>query len=365
MSFLEALRRGAYGVTLQVPESFEVLSDDESANVLDRENATVWYFFSAPSLELDLSPDRLAGQQRDAKSYAQQLFDDTRTKDLPPSNGRGVFLGCEQVRVDGQPALSVLHRMSYEPGREILMGHLLVPTGEGLFEARWLTRDNLTGMRETLLLDKALAANPGAKVEELGPTVDYDDPKHDEAFPKHALSRARAAERWIREDAGLRVTAPARPFAAGEAVLADLGCALVPPPGFARQAANKRFALFSRVSLAVTDGLHYFSVQRRRDGNVAQAVEDRTRDLIRADKMLATSVATIPAPSGADACVVGEAERGESSTARYVTVGVRDGSGSAVMTIICTRHDPVDDMVAELAASARTFRVAKPWWKIW
>lgn len=341
MSFLEALRAGVLGVTLTVPSSYEVLEDDDQANVVDRENGVDWHFMSAPLLELDLN--ELESQRRDARNYARHLFDQQRSKDRPA--GDRVFISCERVTVDGAPALSILHRMALEPGREILMGHLLVPTGAGLFEARWLTRDDATGGREMR-------------------SIDHDDPRHDELFPQHALSRARAAERWIREASGLRVVAPPRAFPRGETVLADLGCALVPPPRFVREAANKRFALFSRVSLAVTDGLHYFSVQRRRGGDVAQAVEDRTRDLIRADKMLAISVTATPAPSGAEACVVGDAERGE-STARYITIGVRDGSGSAVMTMICTPHDPVDEMVAELAATARTFRDAKPWWKIW
>ncbi len=304
VSFLAALRAGVLGVALDVPSSYEVVNDDASTgNVVDRENAVVWYFFSAPMLELDL--EQLESQRRDVHSYVHHIGD--------------VLLACERVTVGDAPALSILHRTA-EDG---VVGHLLVPTGAGLFEARWLAKGDATG------------------------------------------ARARSAERWIREGAGLRVVAPARPVLRSETVLKDLRCALVPPPRFARQAANKRFALFCRVSIATTDGLQYFSIPRRRGADVAELLDDRTHELIRADKMLVTTKEARPAPPGAEACIVADAEHA-TATRRFISVGVREAPGSAaILTIICTPSDPIQDLVDELAVAARTYRVVKPWWQVW
>ena len=57
---------------------------------------------------------------------------------------------------------TVVHRMLYEPGREQIMGHVLVPVRTGLVEFRLLAGSRLTGVRESLLVARAIKRGPEA-----------------------------------------------------------------------------------------------------------------------------------------------------------------------------------------------------------
>jgi hypothetical protein len=60
-------------------------------------------------------------------------------------------VSIEQVRVAGVDALTVVHRMSYEMGHEVIMGHLRVPVRTGMIEFRIIAAARLTGGRESIL----------------------------------------------------------------------------------------------------------------------------------------------------------------------------------------------------------------------
>ncbi|MEI8257808.1 MAG: hypothetical protein WCJ30_19200, partial [Deltaproteobacteria bacterium] len=95
---------------------------------------------------------------------------------------------------------------------ETVMGHLLVPTREGMVEFRAIAKAGVTGMRETTLLGQALNASPAegpAEVMARLGTRFYDDPAHDAQFPDHPLTRVRSALRWLTTESGLAVSAPA------------------------------------------------------------------------------------------------------------------------------------------------------------
>lgn len=80
-----------------------------------------------------------------------------RESPLTTAAVRSPLISFDRVVVDGKPALSVLHRMAYQPGRGILMGHLLVPRRLGLFEVRWTNAASQTGFRESVIFAKAAA----------------------------------------------------------------------------------------------------------------------------------------------------------------------------------------------------------------
>lgn len=111
----------------------------------------------------------------------------------------------ERFDVAGGVALTVLHRMSYQPGHEVVMGHTLVPVRRGLFEARWLFTAGLTGYRETMLhaqQDRGTDEEPSRLSQQA-----MDDSAHDASFPEHPLTLARAARSW-HAHGRLRVTEP-------------------------------------------------------------------------------------------------------------------------------------------------------------
>jgi hypothetical protein len=63
--------------------------------------------------------------------------------------------------------------------------------------------------------------------------AEFDDPRHDEMFSKHSLSRASAALHWLSVESDLCVTELLSPLEDGDVELPHLGCVLLPPPRFA------------------------------------------------------------------------------------------------------------------------------------
>lgn len=183
-------------------------------------------------------------------------------------------MDVEFLKIGGASALRTVHRMSYEPGNEMIMGHFLVPLRRGLFEARVVSIDQLTGYRESaLFLLKRMGRLPPNDEEELKRLVavlrqaDFDDPQHDDSFPNHALSRTRAAMRWLYTESGLHVTEMPAPYGSGKVELPRLGCALVPPPRFVYDSAidasqKESCESFCRVSFCGTDGVERLLVNR-------------------------------------------------------------------------------------------------------
>jgi hypothetical protein len=99
---------------------------------------------------------------------------------------------------------------------------------------------SVTGMRETVLSMEAMQAvdarldaeNTEAQIQEISPA--FDDAKYDDRFPKHALTRVRAALAWAldRQGGGLEVSAQQLPPHDDEIELPAAGCAIRLPPRF-------------------------------------------------------------------------------------------------------------------------------------
>lgn len=373
MGLLEHLARGTYGVTVSPPPGCVVEREsDDVANLTNAAAGVGWYLFFFPGMRLDLAPERFDSLRRDVESHANALFDAMRRRgEDGPRSPRSPLVSCDVIAIHGGPALSIIHRMAYQPGKEIVMGHLLVPVRAGLFEARWIVPANQTGFRESVLLLKAMEGAvegipEGMPPEEIMKVLVYDDPKFDAMFPQHALSVARSADRWAREN--VRTADPAPPMTR-EHALARLGCDLVVPPRFGIDAESKTAARFHRVSLAGNDGVQVLTVERH-SGNVdSWSVALARRAETRLAEMGATATsqkALEPRPSLRDVLLVeGELEY---DRPRMLAAGFVDPQGDAwLLTLSTTSSQDPAALVEELAGVVETFRphARRPWWRVW
>jgi len=117
--------------------------------------------------------------------------------------------------------------------------------------------DNQTGVRESVLSAACSKDKPKEMLAYPGQAF-FDDREHDRMFPQHALSRVRAAQAWLTNEAGLTVTNPPTPFTRTELMLSEAACCITPPPRFLqlRQRAlgmTDTLVNFSRVCLSVLD----------------------------------------------------------------------------------------------------------------
>jgi hypothetical protein len=172
--------------------------------------------------------------------------------------------------------------MSYEPGHEVIMGHLLVPLQRGLFEIRLIAKEmNTTGLRESILVAEALGAAGGESPDTVMKRLrqrDFDDPGVDARFPEHPLSRVRAELRELLKGDSLAILEPDSLSPPGEVELPEIGCAVTPPPRYLRVTGEAPGAArFSRVSFAGTDGVQILSVT---------VIDDENLDSPRANKVL-------------------------------------------------------------------------------
>lgn len=260
MALSERLRSGELGLVVQPPAS--LLSDDElSLTFADGEGRRWWYFWK-PGVHFDLSPARHDALVAQLHAYSRAMFDDLfedqrRAGAVPEGAPRRTgdaswspLVEVTPLELHGRRALGFIHRMLYLPGSEVLLGHTLIPTALGTFEARWLTTNGKepTGVRESAVLLLRGASGLLAQAE-------YDDPKLDARFPTHPLSLARDAARWHESALG-RVTAP-RPVPRQHAVQRVGRFEL--PDGFVP---THEPGLFGRMWFCTTDGIDWLIVER-------------------------------------------------------------------------------------------------------
>jgi hypothetical protein len=179
----DALRRGDLGVRFAIPQHLKVLeSTPAMVHARDVADGVEWWLFFEPGVHLDLAPahhgDLAAALEHYGRAMFEQLHEDGRDADADAEADRdrrprtadpswSTMVDIEPVTLDTAPALRTVHRMAYEPGREVVMGHLLVPLRRGLFEIRVLASDSLTGVREALLVNRKLANLGGGEAPTL------------------------------------------------------------------------------------------------------------------------------------------------------------------------------------------------------
>ncbi len=360
MAFLDELAAGAFGLAATPPAQWTMTAHgDGSAAFVDRERGVGWWLYFFRDLHLDVDPAHDEQLSRDISRHARLLFDtlfaqSTDQKRPEPRTADASWtpvIEIEREELAGGTALCVLHRMQYEPGRESIMGHTLVPLEQGLFEARWFCREAAaTGYREVAAV---LKSGTGG----LLPQQAYDDPALDEPFPHHPLSRARAAKLW-HEEAGVRVSAPAPAVPAGEVMLAT-GCAITAPPRFRLQ---RSLDLLSRVSFSGTDGVDRLIVTRAKEPlrgrELGMLAADQSRGLYERSG-LANVTCEVQRSEGDAVLVVTEGDPSVAGVGRARAVArwfVDDDGGVWSICLATTVAVPVGELRDDVAAVARSWR---------
>jgi hypothetical protein len=354
------------------------------AELRDEAHGAAWWLFWFPDLTLDLRPGSRAGLRAAMEHHARFMFEDSHRRVERPSGtplqaprtadrSWTPMVELDDLALAAGAGLRVLHRMHYEPGHETLLGHILVPTNWGLFEARVVTPTRgATGLRESVLhLQRPIDAPRLSQPE-------MDDPAHDLHFPDHPLSRARAALARFVAEAQVRVAGPSFAWTDGEVALERLGCALVTPPRFVldRVPPDETHASFKRVSFCGTDGVERFRVEqaavlrdpaalrqmattRMRVGHAEAGVED------------ITVAATDERGPGdrAEVQIIVEG-RGDQGQLRSASRWFRDEKGHVwSVSLFGTAAVPAESLVGELRAAAASWRSLAPepsnkpsWW---
>ncbi|MDI1429071.1 hypothetical protein [Polyangium sorediatum] len=398
MHMIESLQTGRLGVTFQLPSHSKICRDErECAELVDEPKGVVWWFFFFPDLHLDVHEEHRADLRKSLEYYARAMFDDMFHKRDRVDEQRSPrtadptwspMIDVEPLNIDGAEALRTVHRMAYEPGSEMIMGHLLLPLRQGLFEARVLCVDNMTGVRETLLVNKRLKERSPKSEETFKQMTatfrqaDFDDPRHDDAFPEHSLSRARAALRWLCIESNLRVMERPSPFEQGEVELSHMGCALVPPPRFRYDAPNgpSQEGCFRRVSFCGTDGVERMYVNCWDDfardtathlPGVAESIARMLHEDSDIKDMRVTVETLAPLDQRPLALVIVEG-MGHLGLLRNVMLFFRDEHQLPwSLSRFGTAAVPREALAAELTEAARSFRFIrppkqqKPWWRFW
>lgn len=312
MGFLEAVQTGAVGLRLALPGRFAIENERKaSASLvdLDRQAALMLFHFD---LQLDLRREHQALLVHDIQRHARELFvnhfalrhGDPRAgqrADIRPRTEDphwSPVVSIERVLLGTSMALSVVHRMAYEHGLEIVMGHLLVPLQSGLFEFRVIAANRgPTGVRESLLSSEALAVAGVKTVEEADRVVRSvfsDDPRYDSRFPDHPLSVVRSMLRMLATPGVIQLTQPEPPAPANEVVLPEIGSAITPPRRYVRTPGSAgTLVRFSRVAFAGghagTDGVQELVVIRLA-GEIIPEGPQRLQTLVASAEKLARSM---------------------------------------------------------------------------
>jgi hypothetical protein len=341
---LGALRTGSLGISLQVP-NLRLLRNDENFAELAGPDGVVYHLFYFPDLHMVFRP----GLEEVMARHARRLFDEAFVNNGGKGQKRtddpewSPLVEVESLDL-GAPALRSVHRMLYQHGREMTMGHLLVPLAEGLFETRVIAMDQQTGFRESVLLIQR-------QVKGFLSQKEYDDPAADAMFPMHSLSRVRAALRAVCSW-DLKVLRPALPSSGGERVLPQLRCALVPPTGFVPSAGQ-----LTRTSFSGTDGRETFLVERHdtRVEDLRGAAEKESRSIHQEAGVTSISLHLEERAGRVVVIVEGDGHQGRVRNALH---WFSDASGRLChLAIISSLAAPIEILTAELEGAASSFRL--------
>jgi len=257
--FRAQLQSGECGVTWVPPEGTETVEENENLLLLrDPVAPLVWHVSASPfPFALDAAHDEVL--RADLEMSARAAFD----RDWkPPGEGEPPARRrtedptwspvIEQGRLDlpGGTALRLLRRTAYQPTREIVAGHVIVPTTMGHVDFWVIARATITGIRETIVMatlmndqrssvgaaepdEEVLKAENNAGERNIGrpfpPQSVYDDPALDARFPEHPLSLVRQAIGKLCDS--ITIT-PAAPSVADVIHLEEPQCAFAAPPRY-------------------------------------------------------------------------------------------------------------------------------------
>jgi hypothetical protein len=240
-SLRQQLRSGECGVTWEAPGGVDVLNDDEHQLVLrDPEAGVVWQV-RASAMPFAVDPAHREVLRLDLEASARAAFDaawEPPDDDSVPQRRRtddpawSPVIDHAVVELDGRPALRLLRRHTYQPGNELVVGHLIVPTATGHVDFSVIARAAVTGMRESVVMlmsDRMPDTLDGEGEYTFPAQAVYDDVALDEKFPDHPLTRVRAA--IGRLEVAVTITGPV-PRCPEVTTLEEARCAFTAPPRY-------------------------------------------------------------------------------------------------------------------------------------
>ncbi|WAS97400.1 hypothetical protein [Nannocystis punicea] len=389
MTILEALHSGSLGVHFDYPDRYHVPQNGErDATLVDPEGGFGMRVV-LHDLALDLDPAHEDAWRQDVERDARALFE--RFFAMMPRDGAPApkeprtadaswspVIETGRVRLGAGHGVTVLHRLCYEPGHETVMGHLLVPLDGRMLELIVVETARGTGLRESVLTNKALAARGDEDLQAMMRRLDQrhiDDPAHDADFPGHPVTRARAALRELLDTGAVVVMSepPARPRSLE---IDALGLALTPPARYAPVVGASEYGLqLSRLSFSGTDGLRLLSLVRMRGMRVATTAElmqlgDAAVRQTTPPGATAVQLETILYPGDRVETLL----RYTTDTPRHTVYRWRTLADGTALMIACASEDhvPVDELRADIDALVGSLRELeteapprKPWWKFW
>lgn len=262
MPLLSDLRRGTHGIRFTPPSHWGLDTDQDTfASFRDTAHRVDWYLEFSPlivdlsirhdavlrdDLRLDTiavfesycemarqesgspSPASVADQAEAVVSAAERIRALPRTRREPTWSP---VVSVERATFAEVPVLVVVHRLTYAPGDELIIGRIVIPLEQGTLYFGALRRANETGVRESVLsiINSSSSQDGGGIVSQ----AEIDSPALDEKFPDHPLSVIRRALRWaLTTPLDITVMAPL-PLECDETVeLPNVGCRLRIPPRF-------------------------------------------------------------------------------------------------------------------------------------
>jgi hypothetical protein len=250
MGFIDDLKKGLPGLQLAIPDAWKRQEEQERRVVLlDSEHRVGFHILHAP-WRADLRKEYADVRRRDIDRHARFGFDQHHKQvplpkgaQRPPARTQdpnySPVISVEYIDFAGVPALCTIRRVAHEPAMEAVVGNILVPLGTGVVDITVFQHTQETGRRETTLLNMAMQKYPGEGAQKLAQRLGqayFDDPQFDAQFPTHPLTCVRAGLKWLRELPAdkLKVTSPPPPppAAGSEVELAQVGCAIKPPPRY-------------------------------------------------------------------------------------------------------------------------------------
>ncbi len=264
MKLIEALESGACGVSFKLPKGAVVRASEVQALAFTEDTLGLEWLIHFGDVALDLDPnfDELLARDIDDAARAIMAANERNIEGLIKQGKlpRGAVnsrvsdaawspvIDARPVAVDTASGIEVMHRTVYRSGLEAVMGHLLVPVAKGVVEFRVTVLDRANHGREKVVTDASLSALDAQRA--------IDDASHDAAYPKHPVSRVRAALAGLREAGRIEVLRAPLEARTGSVALEAFGGSLTLPPRFALAGeATGNLVLFTRMSLANTDGV--------------------------------------------------------------------------------------------------------------
>lgn len=354
MHIHDAIAQGTHGATVAIPTHFELQKDEPFvALMLDHELGITWHIMWAPHLHMDLRATHRAHLESRIARHAHHMFEHVHAEigsDDPPRTSDASWfpmIALTYHTLHATTVLETLHRMAYEPGLEIIMGHLLVPLEGGLLELRAQARETgATGVRESLVLGLQQAP------VHFPPQSAYDTPELDATCPDHVLSRTRRAL----HDMLPRITSITSPasWPDDETFTSPApACTLTLPPRFHPDDAGR----LQRTSFCITDGLEHLilhrSDARATPDRLAELASEHLRSMYEAKGVRDVDVSTGEVDSSMISAVVrGEGKKG---ALRHVFVWWLDHTSRMwEMGMLGDPRSPDEELIDELATSART-----------